>query len=103
MTTEERQETLRKALEEIRTTRQELGNEIEAMGWKPVERNPKMLHCHFSQEDLQEALAKVSQVQQERLELNGEQLHHLQARAFLLGRDELSRPQFQALLWAWGE
>lgn len=62
-----------------------------------------MLHCHFSQEDLQEALAKVEKVQKERFELNGEKLHRLQARAFLSRRDELSRPQFHALLWDWNE
>jgi hypothetical protein len=62
-----------------------------------------MLHCHFSQEDLQEARAKVEQVQKERLEINGEKLHKLQARTFLARRDELTRPQFHALLWDWNE
>jgi hypothetical protein len=62
-----------------------------------------MLHCHFSQEDLQEALSLVEACQKQRFEIDGHRLHRLQARAFLGFRGELSRPQFHALLWAWGE
>lgn len=57
----------------------------------------------FAQEDLEEALAMVETTKKEREEINGEKLNNLQARGFLLWTNQLSKAQFNALLWAWGK
>ena len=57
----------------------------------------------FSQEDLQEALAKIEKQRENWEKLTGQTQTKFQARNLIALREEFTQAQFNALLWQWGK
>lgn len=57
----------------------------------------------FTEEDLKQALSLIEKCQKDREEINGQKLTKFQARNFLVYTNQLTKAQFESLLFTWGE